>query len=184
MDADSNDYRNLYYALVNSSGTALASPMIFRSSQTFPPYMQTSTVGYGNTSNTDADLWVQVPASVSAPPGGVGAIAAQYGNKSAVTATSIVLTATLGSGLTFASANPLPSSQVGNKVTWNLPDLLPSGSGQVTLSVNVPNAAFGTRYTVDWVVTCAAEDNPSDNTATGDVVIAAQTYLPLIVNGQ
>jgi hypothetical protein len=86
--------------------------------------------------------------------------------------------------LTYANANPSPNLQVGNTVTWNLPDLLPSGSGQVTLSVNVPNAAFGTRYTVDWVVTCAAEDNPSDNTATGDVVIAAQTYLPLIVNGQ
>ena len=181
MDADSNDYRNLYYALVNSRGTALASPMIFRSSQTFPPYMQTSTVGYGNTSNTDADLWVQVPASVSAPPGGVGAIAAQYGNKSAVTATSVVLTATLGSGLTYANANPSPNLQVGNTVTWNLPDLTPSGSGQVTLWVSVPNAAYGTRYTVDWVVTCAVEDNPSDDTATGDVVIAAQIHLPLII---
>jgi hypothetical protein len=52
MDADYNYRRNLYYALVDSSGSVLTDPMIFRSSQATDPRIETSFEGYGNTSWT------------------------------------------------------------------------------------------------------------------------------------
>ena len=48
MDSDYNNRRNLYYALVNSSGTQVTPPMIFRTSQATSPYIETSYSGYGN----------------------------------------------------------------------------------------------------------------------------------------
>ena len=50
MDGDWNSRRNLYYALVDGSGTVLTPPMIFRTSQATNPYIFTSYEGYGNTS--------------------------------------------------------------------------------------------------------------------------------------
>jgi len=48
MDADGSNRRNLYYALVNSSGTQVTPPMIFRTSQATRPCIETSYSGYGN----------------------------------------------------------------------------------------------------------------------------------------
>ena len=52
MDADWDYRRNLYYALVDSSGAVLTDPMIFRTSQATHPNIETSSEGYGNTSWT------------------------------------------------------------------------------------------------------------------------------------
>ncbi len=46
---DATSPANLYYALVNSTGTTLTQPMIFRTSQASSPYIATSSSGYGNT---------------------------------------------------------------------------------------------------------------------------------------
>ncbi len=50
MDYDGYYRPNLYYALVDSNGNILTDPMIFRTSQGTPPYIETSHTGYGNTS--------------------------------------------------------------------------------------------------------------------------------------
>jgi len=50
MDMDWSYRRNLYYALVDGSGTVLTAPMIFRTSQAASPHIETSDAGYGNTS--------------------------------------------------------------------------------------------------------------------------------------
>ncbi len=52
MDRDYDYRRNLYYALVDSSGAVLTDPMIFRTSQATDPNIETSFEGYGNTSWT------------------------------------------------------------------------------------------------------------------------------------
>ncbi len=52
MDADYDYRRNLYYALVDSDGTVLNAPMVFRTSQAMDPDIETSYMGYGNTSWT------------------------------------------------------------------------------------------------------------------------------------
>ena len=54
MDSDSNHRHNLYYALVNSSGTQVTPPMIFRTSQATNPYIETSYTGYGNAGYSQA----------------------------------------------------------------------------------------------------------------------------------
>ena len=56
MDGDWNSRRNLYYALVDGSGTVLTPPMIFRTSQATNPYIFTSYEGYGNTSYNNAPV--------------------------------------------------------------------------------------------------------------------------------
>ena len=53
MDYDYSYRRNLYYALVDSSGAVLTDPMIFRTSQATEPHIETSYEGYGNTSYSD-----------------------------------------------------------------------------------------------------------------------------------
>jgi hypothetical protein len=49
MDDDWDHRRSLYYALVDSRGTILTDPMIFRTSQARDPDIETSDMGYGNT---------------------------------------------------------------------------------------------------------------------------------------
>lgn len=51
MDYESRN--NLYYALVDGSGTVLTPPMIFYTSQAATPRVATSYTGYGNTSYSD-----------------------------------------------------------------------------------------------------------------------------------
>lgn len=50
MDSNYSYRRNLYYALVDSSGSVLTDPMIFRTIQATDPYIFSSYDGYGNTS--------------------------------------------------------------------------------------------------------------------------------------
>ena len=57
MDYDWSYRRNLYYALVDSSGNTITPPMIFRTSQATDPYIETSYIGYGNTSYS----WTPTP---------------------------------------------------------------------------------------------------------------------------
>lgn len=64
MDYDYDYRRNLYYALVNGDGDVLTDPMIFRTSQSTDPRIETSYEGYGNTSYSDDTL----PTSQAASP--------------------------------------------------------------------------------------------------------------------
>jgi len=50
MDYDYTNRKYLFYSLVNSDGTVVNPPMIFRSSQDSDPYIYTDFEGYGNTS--------------------------------------------------------------------------------------------------------------------------------------
>jgi hypothetical protein len=182
-----NNYRNLYYALVNGSGGILTQPMIFRTSQASTPYIETSFVGYGNTSygslaaGVDAAIW---PGSslAGAAPGGSAQIGLNYANHGQTTATGIVLTANLGTGLTYlGDSSGISPSIEGSLITWNLPDMSFLDKNQFVLYMGVPDtAAIGDRYTVALGLTANETDaNASDNTANLEVMAALQVYLPL-----
>jgi hypothetical protein len=188
LDYDSSYRRNLYYALVDGNGNVLTPPMIYRTSQATSSYIETSFDGYGNTSYSwtppaDVDGWVQAPSLVGTLPASIAGIQMRYGNYGATTATSIVLTATLGTGLTYVSDTSGISSTIsGNVLIWNLPDIAFLGSGQFILRVSIPSDPIGTRYPVTLTLSSAGtEANPADNAMTLEVMAARPMFLPLIM---
>jgi uncharacterized repeat protein (TIGR01451 family) len=184
--SDYDTQRNLYYALVDGNGTQITPPMIFHASQA--DYLGISSEGYGNTSyswtppsGVDGKLTLG-SALVGATPGGAANMAVTYLNHGAAIATNVVLTATLDSNLTYLSdTSGIAPSISGNDITWNLPDMGLYDGGGFMLRLNVPSAAIGTRYPVTFTLTASgSEANSTDNTGSGEVMIAYQVYLPLI----
>jgi hypothetical protein len=181
---------NLYYALVDGNGNVLTPPMSFRTSQAYGFFIETSAEGYGNTSYSwTPPSGVDGVAASSAslfggPPGGNAGISIRYANYGTTTATHVVLTATLGSGLTYVSdTSGVVPTVSGNNVVWNMPDLGFLESRDFTLYVQVPSgAAYGTRYPVTLTLTSdGPEANFVNNTATAEVMAARQVFLPLVL---
>jgi len=133
----------------------------------------------------NVNAYVQAPALVGAPPGGVVAIPIQYGNRGAITATLVTLTATLSSGLSYVSdTSGISPTLSSNTVTWNPADLAFRDSGQFDLRVSLSGTALiGTRYPVTLTISSAGtEDDVDDNTASLEVIAAHhQIYLPLVL---
>lgn len=189
MDYDWSSRRNLYYALVDSNGNVLTPPMIFRTSQAYSPYIDTSYEGYGNTSYnwtpaSSVDGFAVFDASLfGGPPGGNAAVGVRYANHGATIASNIVLTATLDSNLAYVSdtSGAVPTVS-GNDVVWNLPGLDFLEGRNFTLYVQVPSGAdYGTRYPITLTLTSAGlEANPSDNVASAEVMVARQVFLPTV----
>jgi uncharacterized repeat protein (TIGR01451 family) len=130
------------------------------------------------------NAFVQAPALVGAPPGGVAVIPIQYGNRGAITATLVTLTATLSSGLTYVSdASGIPPTLSSNTATWNLADLAFWDSSQFDLQVSLSGTALvSTRYPVTLTIRSAGtEDNVDDNTVSLEVLAVHRIYLPLIL---
>jgi hypothetical protein len=189
MDYGWSSRRNLYYALVDSNGNVLTPPMIFRTSQAYSPYIDTSYEGYGNTSYnwtpaSSVDGFAVFDASLfGGPPGGNAAVGVRYANHGATIASNIVLTATLDSNLAYVSDTSGAAPTVsGNDVVWNLPGLDFLEGRNFTLYVQVPSGAdYGTRYPITLTLTSAGlEANPSDNVANAEVMVARQVFLPTV----
>jgi hypothetical protein len=188
MDYDSSYRHNLYYALVDGNGNTLTEPMIFHTSQATSPYIESSYTGCGNTSYStvspttgDVDVWV-TSSLVGAAPEGRAAVPASVGNHGSTQATSVVLTATLDSNLSYAGASPSPALVNGDIVTWNLADLDFLGRGRVVLYTDVPSATIGTRYPVTWTIASSGlEADASNNTVTAEVMVAQQVFMPLVM---
>ncbi|MBU1660609.1 MAG: hypothetical protein KKD28_03965 [Chloroflexi bacterium] len=194
MDGDWNMRRNLYYALVDSSGNVLTQPMIFRTAEVSSwgdQYIETSYEGYGNTSYTipatssQVDTAIKSKDRVGALAGGAAAIPVMFDNQGLTTATGVQVTATLDPNLTYLSDTSGVTPAVnGSTVTWNFPTALDFlGRGEFTLQVGVPVAPKGTAYPVTLVIASAEADaNPADNTASVEVLIDYRVYLPVIMN--
>jgi hypothetical protein len=181
--------RNLYYALVNSSGTILTPPRIFQTVLTAGSTLRSSTEGYGNTSFSwvapaGVDLLTWCGASpVLGIPGSKAAFTLNYTSHGATLATSVALAATLGSGLTYAGdTSGIAPTITGPVVTWNLPNVPTLGFDTFKLYAQVPAGdPVGTLHTVTLNLTSAQPDvNPADNTATCQVQAAQGFFLPLI----
>jgi len=190
--SDWDNNLNLYYALVDGNGNVLTAPMNFLTSQSLSSFIFTSYEGYGNTSYSwTPPAGVDVVATLSASlyggsPGGNVAISIRTANYGSTPATGVVLTATLDSSLTYVSdTSGITPTVSGNDVTWNLPDLDFLEEINFTLYVQIPpSAAYGTLYPLNLSITSTeSETNPSDNTASAQVMAARQVFLPLINRG-
>lgn len=193
MGYDYQNHHNLYYALVDGNGNVLTPPMLLRPagvSSWEDQLIITSNEGYGNTSYSWTPLagvdGVAAFASslFGAPPGSNAEVGLRYANHGATMATGAVLTATLDSNLTYVNdTSGITPTVNGNDVVWSLPDLDFLADGRFTLYVGVPAGAdYGTRYPVALTLTSAgSEANPGDNTATAQVMVARQVFLPLVL---
>jgi hypothetical protein len=189
MDPDGDARRCLYYALVNGSGSILTPPMIFRSGQGDAPHIDSSSTGYGNTSYgssiaTGVDAAIGPGGSLAGgAPGGAAVIGVTYTNHGLTSATGLVVTATLGSELTYlCDTSAVSPTMTGNSITWSLPDIGFLDERQFGLYLGVPGtAAIGTRYPVTLTLSANEPDaNVVDNTATLEVMAALQVYLPVV----
>jgi hypothetical protein len=181
----------LYYALVDENGIVLTDPMVFYTSEAVPPSLDSSHIGYGNTSYSlaqptagDVDLWVEAPTFAPIAPDGTVSIATRAGNQGLDQATSVVLTATLDSALSYLDASPAPSSASGEALIWDLPNMDFQGYGQISLQTSVSTTAIGSHSSVTWTVGSAGyETDPSDNSIVTKVTIIRKVYLPLVIRG-
>ena len=186
QDYDWDLRHSLYYALVDPDGNILTQPMIFQAAKDATRTIQTSYVGYGNTSNSlvtptsqSVDLRLTAPIVAGGLQGSFATIPVTFGNMGVGKASSVILTATLDGALSIFNAQPAPTSVVGNVATWELGDMDFQGSGKVILQVSVPTNSIGAKYPIQWDVSSSGPDaNPADNTATTNVMESIQVYLP------
>ncbi len=180
----------LIYALVDSNGSTLTSPMIFiEAAQATEPYLDTSYLGYGNTaysippSTPNVDTFVTSSALIMVPPSGNQRIGVNFGNSGATTATSIVVKANLDPSLTYLSdTSGISPSVNGNEYTWTFPQSMPFMSkGYFEIVVGVPGAAPGTQYPVTLTISSfSAEANPADNTYNLVIMVIQKIFLPAV----
>ncbi len=186
--------RYLYYALIDSSGSVINHPAIFRSAELSAwdeYYLEIGYSGYGNTSYSipptapGVDTYIDSPSLSSSAPGGVATIPVSFGNIGSSTASSVTITATLDISLTYQTDSAgIPPLVDGNTLTWQLEsDLNFLGNGQFTLRVSAPDSPYGTRFPVTLQITSPeSEANPSNNIVEVDVFVARQVFLPVISN--
>ena len=191
MDSSQSFVRqNLYYALIDSSGGIVTSPMIFQSSQATFPTLTTSFEGHGNTTYS----WIPpngVDGTVAftgtqfgAVPGGSAVVQLSYANHGAVQATAVTLTATLDSSLTYLSdSSGIAPTIEGNTLTWNLPNLSLLERDRFRLNMQLPSgASIGTRYPISLAISSSQTDvDSSNNSATAEIFAAEQSYLPILL---
>lgn len=192
-DPDFNYRPNLYYATIGGNGAVLTPPTIFRTAELSGSGMQYLDVhlgGYANTSYTIApttpqvDAYIKSAALIGASPEGNAAIPIEFGNLGATTATSLVITATLDSALSYVG-NSLGIAPVinGSELTWNIPTPLAFlGAGQFQLWVQTPDTDYGTRYPVSFEIASDGVDGvAANNVANLQVMVARLISLPLVM---
>lgn len=180
----------LYYAVFTSDGLIITEPLIAFSGKN----IDASGTGYGNAhypaaapTTTDADLWVEAPPSTtwavdSSGPTTSVSTTITFGDQGLSTASNVVLTSTLDSGVIFQSATPTPDQINGNEISWYLPDISSLEHGRLTLSVGLPNSTAGTPYQINWEITSASsEAYPLNNTIITEVKLMINLYIPLLV---
>ena len=142
-------------------------------------YLDEVTIG-----SAHPDVWVSAHGAPAAMPGDTVALQLSYGNRSpSVEAVSATVTATLPTGLIFASANLTPTVN-GNILTWVVGDL-PAGSGPFTIQVMATVAGdtdLGSELTVPVEITTATPElELLNNQQDYMLFIGSRMFLPVIV---
>lgn len=190
MDYNSGNRRNLYYALVNTSGAVVAPPTIYRTSQASSPRIESSAYGNGNTTFTwtppagvDSVLSVGQPAAFGQPDSPVTPIALKLAGRGGSAATSVRLTAVLDPRLHYVSdTSGVTPTISGQTVTWNLPDLRLYDIRRFQLFLETSGAVLGDRLTVQLQLTSAEPDlTPANNQAMVQVHVSQPVYLPVML---
>lgn len=169
----------IYYALVDSSGAVLTSPVVLRTDR---DSLDSSLTGFriAPYQGSAVDVYVAAPSKTGNQPGLTAVLPVEVGNAGGGTASSVSLVASLDPALSFRAADPPPSSVNGQTLTWNLSDL-PGGTAHgIVIQVGVPGGAvYGSAYPVTFNATCAEEDaSPGNNSSASQVLAARRLYLP------
>jgi ELWxxDGT repeat protein len=129
------------------------------------------------------DTDAAAPATSFVPAHGQGFIQINYANRGSQPATSVMLMVTLPDSLTYAGDDTgVTPTQIGNTLTWHLPDAGFLDTRTMHLRINTPSAPLGTRYPVTIALGSAEPDAaPADNSASTVVQLARQMFVPLMV---
>ena len=131
----------------------------------------------------DVDLWVLTNSFVGVEPEITTIqIPIKYSNYGLSTAISTTLTVILSDNLTYLSDDSgLTPTVNGNTLTWELGDLGLTQGGFFNLFVEIPSSPLGTSFTLDLeIMSEGPEADPADNTASVQILVANQIFLPNI----
>jgi uncharacterized repeat protein (TIGR01451 family) len=127
------------------------------------------------------DVWVKLSGPQRAVPGQQVTLQLTYGNRAAVPASNVVLTAVLPSEMTFVSASVPPDHL--SPLTWELGEL-PTSADPITIEVKavvLPNAPLFTSLNITASISTISEELETlNNTAQTDLWIGSKTFLPTI----
>lgn len=180
------NYKYLYYALFDSSGTLLSGPVI---SHYFEDNASVNYYGQAITTNTwqpnsGLDILTEFSSSLyGVAPGGAANLQVHYANQGLTTASNPSLTLTLADGLTYNyDTSGITPTVVGNTVTWNLPDLAFGDRDDFVVYISVPSdAVIGTLFDIDMAITSDGTDvDPSNNADEAQIMASYQLFLPIV----
>jgi len=109
-----------------------------------------------------------------------------WNNNSGVSATNLILTDTLPAGMTFDSAVPPPSAISGNKVVWNVGNVIPTQGNTIQLKVRIDAAAQPGIVLTNTLTASVneVESNTANNTAQAPVTVIAATRNLVVSKGK
>jgi len=119
-----------------------------------------------------------------ARPGNPVQIAIDMRNQGGGVADNLTLTVTLAPELTYlddsTGMRPQIASNAGSQtLSWTFSTVRYLESQQILLDVGVPNAAYGTRYSVTGTLsTSGADETSANNTFTADAVVSYAIHVP------
>jgi hypothetical protein len=186
---DDWDYRSkLYYALVNDSGAIVTQPMIFYTGDE-PGNLEVHRGGFGSTSYSwappnDVDGYVTLKSSlIMGPPGGMATAPIAFGNHGNSLATSVMMTVTLDSALSYlGDTSGVSPTIVGDKLSWELSNLALLQEEQFELNLGLPgDAIVGDSYDIHLeLASDGPEVNGVDNQLDGVIVASRQVFVPVV----
>ena len=127
----------------------------------------TITYDFGLVSGANVRISKTGPAT--ALPGQTISFNLAYANDGPAAAQNVTVVDNLPAGLTYASANPAPSSASGQTITWNLGTLASGASGVLSVQATVSANANGSYTNQAQISTTTPNDTPGDNTSTSTV---------------
>jgi uncharacterized repeat protein (TIGR01451 family) len=113
-----------------------------------------------------ANIRVDKTGTATALPNGTISYSIVVTNDGPGIARNVSVVDTLPAGASYAGANPAPTSQSGNTVSWSLGDLGVGSSTTLTLNATVAAATRGSVTNSVTVSTSSSGDSPGDNTDT------------------
>ncbi len=188
--ADFGFLNRLFYALIDSAGTVLTEPMIYKARTPTEPGMRINFDGYSTTTyhsqieqGTDT-LFLQPNQLLGGVPGGAALVDVYLTNHGESPAVNSTLTLILPPGLKYLGDNSGLSPTYGmNMVRWDLPEMKFLAEIRFNIILQVADVAeIGTlRYPILMRLNSPGDVNPGDNLYFGEVMAATQLFMPVML---
>jgi uncharacterized repeat protein (TIGR01451 family) len=128
---------------------------------------------------TDVQLIKLAQAQVIA--GETFTVTLQYANNGPATASAVVLTDTLPSGISLVTSTPAASSVSGQTLTWNLGDLTSGQSGVIELVLRADSALAHNSVVINHAAirTSDPDRDPNNNNSSAQTVVVTEANLAI-----